>query len=56
MKEKKLKKYNVAELRKSKLKEINGGFWGLFWAGYVISEVINGVQDGLSTDCSEVEC
>tara|TARA_R110001583_G_scaffold153501_2_gene305231 strand:- start:1020 stop:1184 length:165 start_codon:yes stop_codon:yes gene_type:complete len=41
----------LEDLKINELKAINGGFWIEFAIGYVISEVINGIQDGLSAEC-----
>ena len=57
MTQKLLKKFDVVELKATKLEEINGGeFWPAFWASYALSEIINGIQEGLKTDCSEFQC
>ena len=49
-----LKRYNVIELGTSDLTKTNGGFWGAFIAGYILSEILDGIQEGIKTDCSEV--
>lgn len=54
---KKLESFGVQELDTKEIKKIVGGkFWPSFWPAYIISELLSGFQDGMSTDCSEFEC
>ena len=40
------------DLKVHELETINGGgYWGAFWCGYILSEIVNGIQDGLSASC-----
>jgi uncharacterized protein (DUF2062 family) len=51
------KKFGVQDLNTKEMENTNGGnYWGPFFLGYVIGEVFEGIQRGISSDCSEVEC
>lgn len=50
---KNLESFDVQELDTKEIRKIVGG---KFWPAYFISELLNGFQDGMSTDCSEFEC
>ena len=45
----------VENLSEKELMLVNGGrlLGPSFWWGYVVSEVLEGIQRGLSADCSE---
>lgn len=51
------KNSKITELSSEELKSFSGGtWWPTFWGAYLMSEIVNGVQDGLSSDCSEATC
>lgn len=43
---------NVTELSEKEMKSIDGGRGWPYIVGYIVSEILNGLQ----TDCSEVSC
>lgn len=53
-KKRKLKNFNVICLDQEEIKEIDGGTldpWTWMAIGYVCSEIVNGIQDGMQGDC-----
>jgi len=52
-------KHQIQNLTKLELIQISAGSWGFwptFWTAYLIKEVVDGVQNGISADCSEALC
>jgi hypothetical protein len=52
----KIQELGLEEIQPTELTKISGGFWGAFFLGYVLGEVMEGVQRGLSKPCAEVKC
>ncbi len=49
---------SITFLSENELRSVFGGnpvVFG-FLAGYIVTEVINGIQQGISADCSEATC
>jgi hypothetical protein len=52
-----LNKIDLVELKPNELKKVEGGNpWTWIAIGYVVGQVLDGIQEGLMADCSEVEC